>query len=860
MLFAQGYFDRPGEAGDPRACRHGSMRASTGAGARRGRRLVALGWSPEKGHLPYDWIAYSEAMLVYILALGSPTHALGPESWPAWAAGLPKHWGTEEGQELVRFAPAVRPPVQPHLGRFPRHPRRLHARKRASTISRTAAARRSPSTPMRWRNPMRLERLRPAPVGPDRLRRPGRRHAEPRRPRPHLPHLCRARPGRLRRRHGRADRGRRVDALRAGDLHRGAEGDARAIMASTSTAAMASSTRSTPASPPQRAVEPRPARAGPRLVRQRLSRHRPGPDPGDDRESPQRPRLGGDARQSAHPPRPRARRLHRRLARHDAAAGSSLCCCAVAGCARRRRRPRGRPLLGDGPRRRGRRRADPGVRAAAPEHPRRAAADPLERGAREVAHRLRRRVTPDIAQLGLELGARAGRARRARADRQTRRGLAAVARGGLFHRHLGRQCHRRPHLGRALVCRHAPAVLPQRPAARRRALRRCPTIGPTGCRAMRAIKQRGAARDYAIFLPINEYEPLLALALQQPEPLLRDGGRYGNFRSPGFVRASEFYLDMFREGLAPRATNTQISNIHDEFARGHFAFIITGPWNIGEFKRRMPADRQDDWMTAPLPGPTGPGLSIAGGSSLGLFARSQHKAAAWKLVEYLSRPEVQAALLRADRRPAAAAQRVARAAAGLRPLRARLPRPARAHRSAARGARMGADRTADADRLGTRGGGADHAPRSSARRWTPTPTHAREAPLDAGARGGAMSALFDRRLGLRGAGDDHARPVLLRAGAARLRAQPDRFRSLRARQSRRFALHRLRQLCRAAADAFVLEGAGQHLLFRHRRRAAVDRFVARRGDAAERRGVEARRLVPHGVVRALSSPRWSPSR
>jgi len=158
---------------------------------------------------------------------------------------------------------------------------------------------------------------------------------------------------------------------------------------------------------------------------------------------------------------------------------------------------------------------------------------------------------------------------------------------------------------------------------------------------MRAIKQRGAPRDYAIFLPINEYEPLLALALQQPEPLLRGGGRYGNFTSPGFTRASEFYFDMFRQGLAPRATNTQISNIHDEFAKGHFAFIITGPWNIGEFRRRMPAERQDDWMTAPLPGPTGPGASIAGGSSLGVFARSKRKASAWKLIEYLSQPKVQ---------------------------------------------------------------------------------------------------------------------------------------------------------------------------------------------------------------------------
>jgi multiple sugar transport system substrate-binding protein len=159
--------------------------------------------------------------------------------------------------------------------------------------------------------------------------------------------------------------------------------------------------------------------------------------------------------------------------------------------------------------------------------------------------------------------------------------------------------------------------------------------------AMRAIKARGAARDYAIFLPVNEYEPLLALALQQPEPLLREDGRFGNFRSPGFMRASDFYLSLFREGLAPPLSNTQISNLYDEFARGHFAFYISGPWNIGEFRRRMPPERQDDWMTAPLPGPDGPGASIAGGSALAVFARSKRKDAAWKLVEFFSRPNIQ---------------------------------------------------------------------------------------------------------------------------------------------------------------------------------------------------------------------------
>jgi multiple sugar transport system substrate-binding protein len=46
-------------------------------------------------------------------------------------------------------------------------------------------------------------------------------------------------------------------------------------------------------------------------------------------------------------------------------------------------------------------------------------------------------------------------------------------------------------------------------------------------------------------------------------------------------------------------------------------------------------------MTAPLPGPHGPGASIAGGSSLVIFRASKSKQAAWQLLEYLSQPDVQ---------------------------------------------------------------------------------------------------------------------------------------------------------------------------------------------------------------------------
>ncbi|GJI89995.1 sugar ABC transporter substrate-binding protein [Duganella hordei] len=158
-------------------------------------------------------------------------------------------------------------------------------------------------------------------------------------------------------------------------------------------------------------------------------------------------------------------------------------------------------------------------------------------------------------------------------------------------------------------------------------------------KAMSAIKRIVGPDNYAILLPSDEFEPLLALALQQDEPLLRDGGRYGNFRSAGFQRSLQLYADMYAQKLAPL---NRITNVYHEFGMGYVSFYISGPWNMGEFKRRLPAEQQDSWMTAILPGPSGPAASIAGGSSLVLAAASKHQREAWQLIEYLSRTETMA--------------------------------------------------------------------------------------------------------------------------------------------------------------------------------------------------------------------------
>ncbi len=157
--------------------------------------------------------------------------------------------------------------------------------------------------------------------------------------------------------------------------------------------------------------------------------------------------------------------------------------------------------------------------------------------------------------------------------------------------------------------------------------------------AMTAIKRQRGKDRYAILLPLNEFEQLLSLALQQDDPLLRDGR--SNLDSAGFRRALGFYAGMFEQGLAPRMSETQISNVWDEFFNGMFVFYVSGPWNIREFRKRAPEHLKDAWGTAPLPGPDGLGAGIAGGTSLVLFRDSPRKAAAWKFVEFLSRPEIQ---------------------------------------------------------------------------------------------------------------------------------------------------------------------------------------------------------------------------
>ena len=105
-LFCQSYFDREdaGEA-EVRRLAEAIYARVDWRWAQPRPPSITLGWKPETGFLKEDYRGYNEAMLVYLLALGSPTHAVEPDAWKEWSSTYDKRWGTHYGQEYLHYHP-----------------------------------------------------------------------------------------------------------------------------------------------------------------------------------------------------------------------------------------------------------------------------------------------------------------------------------------------------------------------------------------------------------------------------------------------------------------------------------------------------------------------------------------------------------------------------------------------------------------------------------------------------------------------------------------------------------------------------------------------------------------------------------
>lgn len=104
VLMAAEYFDRP----DPlerqlRTLADSLYRRIDWRWAQDGGHTIMQGWKPESGFLHYGWEGYNEAIVLYVLALGSPTFPIFPDCYKAWTSTY--QWENIYGVDVLYAGP-----------------------------------------------------------------------------------------------------------------------------------------------------------------------------------------------------------------------------------------------------------------------------------------------------------------------------------------------------------------------------------------------------------------------------------------------------------------------------------------------------------------------------------------------------------------------------------------------------------------------------------------------------------------------------------------------------------------------------------------------------------------------------------
>lgn len=106
VLFAQSYYDRnTNEEKEIRKLADELYQRVDWRWFGDGNPLIEGGWTPEH-EFDYNYYrGYNEALILYLMALGSPAHGLGPNSWKRWTETYDRTWGEFQGQTHLGGGP-----------------------------------------------------------------------------------------------------------------------------------------------------------------------------------------------------------------------------------------------------------------------------------------------------------------------------------------------------------------------------------------------------------------------------------------------------------------------------------------------------------------------------------------------------------------------------------------------------------------------------------------------------------------------------------------------------------------------------------------------------------------------------------
>lgn len=161
-------------------------------------------------------------------------------------------------------------------------------------------------------------------------------------------------------------------------------------------------------------------------------------------------------------------------------------------------------------------------------------------------------------------------------------------------------------------------------------------------RALAEALQSKAGAKFGVQLPTggaDSYQATLPFQWSNGAKLINDDGSKWTLDTPEAAEALKYYAGFFEDGLASKAASTG-TTAEASFVDGSAPMMISGPWHVGLLNKAGGEGFVDKYKVALMPKAKS-ATSFVGGSNLVVFKKSENRDSAWKLLQWLSTPEVQ---------------------------------------------------------------------------------------------------------------------------------------------------------------------------------------------------------------------------
>ncbi|MGQ4363548.1 sugar ABC transporter substrate-binding protein [Streptomyces sp. SAS_272] len=159
----------------------------------------------------------------------------------------------------------------------------------------------------------------------------------------------------------------------------------------------------------------------------------------------------------------------------------------------------------------------------------------------------------------------------------------------------------------------------------------------------KALQTKAGAKWGASLVPsgTDSFQSALPFAWSAGASLMNSDGTKWTLDTPQMTAGLKYYQSFFKDGIADPNLSTTPGGREAAFVKGSAPVLIDGPYEIGALNTAGGAgfDKKFSVMTIPKDQSA---TSFVGGANLVVFKKSAHSAAAWKLVQYLSKASTQA--------------------------------------------------------------------------------------------------------------------------------------------------------------------------------------------------------------------------